>query len=845
MNKNRPLKSKQSLQPIRRTVQDSITSLKNIVQPDSATPLNDKRALRFESLEERRVLSVTGFEGVDHSHDSGYITTDFDQSHFNFQQDDSITFLKVAVNGQEQELTPQENTLKLVAGDRVEVLEIGFNSTESNGVYAAEGYVNKIGDLTSASLIDYNDGRFSGGDRDFQANGGDGVIGGLANEWIVQSGWDRMTINLMHYTEEATEVDGRFFVNMQVGEPDFAFDTDHLDTILNQEITEGDEVDIPARWFNNLAGSYHNYAEVDIYHDCDPNTVVWAGATVGNASVDNSIEGLFVNTREDDPFTERWTPTEPGEYILKYYIDPEEHVSESNEANNVYEIRLTVLAKPAPTAIDDTFDVEDGSTVVDVLENDLPTQEAVTLYEEDFEAESQSELTWTTNPNGTDTATTGAWEATDPVGTSWNGIELQLDDAAEGKQAFVTGGDDDGTVGLDDVDGGVTSAISESISVPEDADVSLSFKYTFAHLDNSSEDDYFRVSVVSEDKTQVILEERGDASDVEGEWVDFSIALNDFAGEDIQLLVEAADNSGASLVEAGIDDVRIEIPETPTMIHEYSQGENGTVTLNEDGTLSYTPDEGFEGEDQFEYTLTDGENISNVATVTINVDARDFNVGSVAAGDEDSAIELKIESEYDSVKISGVPSDAKLSKGESLGNGAYELAAGDLEGLTITPPANSDLDFELTVVPGENGVYLDHLNETIEVIVDAVEDGATIDDFGILTGKKGALPLPINFFDNDGSESHQITFKGLPSFVQLSAGTQDGNTWTLSNDQLEDLEMASEKVGDTSDWSRYDSKYVYQDIEIGYSVETFELNGEGSSLVNDTFNLRVWQKSKK
>ncbi len=833
---------KNPIKPIRRAVESSIASVKSIVNTEDPGRPDNKRILRYEQLEDRRVLSGNGFGIVDHSHESGYVTTDFEQSDFSFQQDDVITHLKVLVNGEQRELTPQNQTLDLVAGDSVEVIEIGFASTEDQGVYAAEGYINKLGDLTSASLIDYNDGRFSGGERDYQANGQDGVVAGLSNEWIVESGWDRLTINLMHYTEDATDVDGRFFVNLQVGQPDFQFDTDHLDTILNQEIMEGDEVSIPAKWLNNLAGNFHNYAEVDIYHECDPNMIVWAGAAVGNANSDHTIEGEFVNTRENDGFSNRWTPTAPGEYILKYYVDPERHVDESNEDNNEYEIRLTVTAKPAPVAVDDVYDGDTSS--INVMENDLPTNAAFTLYEEDFESDS---LAWTLNPNGTDSAATGIWEATDPVGTAWNGVSLQLDDAATGKQALVTGGNDDGTVGLDDVDGGVTSAISESLSVPADSNATLSFKYTFAYLNNSSSDDYFRVSVVGSEKTTVVLETHGDVSDVGGQWKDFSFNLSEFSGQDIQILVEAADWSDASLVEAGIDDIKVDVAATPMKINEYSQGEHGSVSLNADGTFTYTPDENFEGEDTFQYTVTDGEAVSNVATVTVNVDGIDFDVESTAMGDEDSEIELKISTEYDQVRIEGVPEDAEVNRGKPDKHGVLELQASELDGLTITPAANSDADFVLTVTPGENGVYDDSLSKSIDVVVNAVVDGGNVafTDFGIVTGKTGDMPISGGFFDRDGSESHVITINGLPDFVTLSKGEFNGSVWILDASDLEKLKISADKVEDTGDWDDFDKKNVFKTFEIEFAIESFEANGIESTIENGTFEFYTIQKKSK
>ena len=47
--------------------------------------------------------------------------------------------------------------------------------------------------------------------------------------------------------------------------------------------------------------------------------------------------------------------------------------------------------------------------------------------------------------------------------------------------------------------------------------------------------------------------------------------------------------------------------------------QHGTLTLNADGTFTYTPDAGFEGEDSFTFKANDGELDSNVATFTITV----------------------------------------------------------------------------------------------------------------------------------------------------------------------------------------------------------------------------------
>ena len=50
-----------------------------------------------------------------------------------------------------------------------------------------------------------------------------------------------------------------------------------------------------------------------------------------------------------------------------------------------------------------------------------------------------------------------------------------------------------------------------------------------------------------------------------------------------------------------------------------SEPSNGSAVLNEDGTFTYTPDDGFTGTDSFTYTITDGNGGEDTATVTIEV----------------------------------------------------------------------------------------------------------------------------------------------------------------------------------------------------------------------------------
>ncbi|MFF0311472.1 M4 family metallopeptidase [Streptosporangium sp. NPDC004379] len=166
-----------------------------------------------------------------------------------------------------------------------------------------------------------------------------------------------------------------------------------------------------------------------------------------------------------------------------------------------------------------------------------------------------TDLGWTVNPNGTDTATTGRWERGVPQPTFAGRTPLQLAPFV-GKSDLVTGRLAGDRVGANDVDGGVTTIRSREIALPPGT-LTMTFAWYFAHLANSSAKDYFRVRVVSPTANTVVLQQFGDPTVRPGEWRTATVNLSEFAGQPIRIVVEAADDSPDSLVEAGFDDLRI------------------------------------------------------------------------------------------------------------------------------------------------------------------------------------------------------------------------------------------------------------------------------------------------
>ncbi|MGY0232207.1 fibronectin type III domain-containing protein [Longispora urticae] len=175
-----------------------------------------------------------------------------------------------------------------------------------------------------------------------------------------------------------------------------------------------------------------------------------------------------------------------------------------------------------------------------------------TVYSSDFESGG-----WTVNPNRTDTATSGRFEVATPQATSYNSLTMQRGNTTSGTRALVTGAAAGASVGDNDLDGGVTSALSGQIALPADGKLTLTLSWYLGHLANSAGADYLRVSAITSDGATVLFEKKTGSNDTGAQWTTATVDLTSLAGRTIRISVEAADAAGGSLVEAGIDDVRV------------------------------------------------------------------------------------------------------------------------------------------------------------------------------------------------------------------------------------------------------------------------------------------------
>ncbi|EIV8651626.1 tandem-95 repeat protein, partial [Vibrio parahaemolyticus] len=147
---------------------------------------------------------------------------------------------------------------------------------------------------------------------------------------------------------------------------------------------------------------------------------------------------------------------------------------------------------------------------------------------------------------------------------------------------------------------------------------------------------------------------------------------------------------------------------------------NGTVIVNNDGTVIYTPDDNYVGKDTFTYVVTSG-GVSESTTVEVNVTpVNDAPVAKddIATTQEDTAVTIDVlpnDSDVNGDKLSiqsaSVPSD----------QGTVEIVDGKL---VFTPAENFNGDAEITYTVTD-GALTDQA--TVKVTVNAVNDTPVVE----------------------------------------------------------------------------------------------------------------------
>ncbi|MFD1159343.1 Hint domain-containing protein [Roseovarius aestuarii] len=104
-----------------------------------------------------------------------------------------------------------------------------------------------------------------------------------------------------------------------------------------------------------------------------------------------------------------------------------------------------------------------------------------------------------------------------------------------------------------------------------------------------------------------------------------------------------------------------------------TDGANGITAINPDGTITYTPNSEFVGEDTFSYTISDGAGGTDTATVTVSVGA-DMRDGIVDGTGDDDLIDIAYTGDPDGDRIDNLD---EILPGEGPNDDIVRARGGD------------------------------------------------------------------------------------------------------------------------------------------------------------------------
>ncbi len=248
---------------------------------------------------------------------------------------------------------------------------------------------------------------------------------------------------------------------------------------------------------------------------------------------------------------------------------------------------------------------------------------------------------------------------------------------------------------------------------------------------------------------------------------------------------------------------------------------NGTVVIQPDGTIDYTPNQDFNGTDTITYTISDGNGGTSTATVTVTVGAVNdppVAVDDATVTDEEVPVTIPV-----LANDSDVDGDPLTVTSASAPNGTVVINADGTVTYTPDPDFNGTDTITYVISDGEGGTDTAIVNVTVNPVNDApvaVDDVATTPE---------DTPITLNVLNNDsdvdgdplivtGATSPDgqvtinpdgtVTFTPDPDFNGTTTVTytiSDGNggtataTVTLTVDPVNDAPVATPDIAQTDE----------------------------------------------
>ncbi|MGH2558896.1 MAG: Ig-like domain-containing protein, partial [Thermomicrobiales bacterium] len=206
-------------------------------------------------------------------------------------------------------------------------------------------------------------------------------------------------------------------------------------------------------------------------------------------------------------------------------------------------------------------------------------------------------------------------------------------------------------------------------------------------------------------------------------------------------------------------------------VSDVSDPTNGSVVDNGDGTVTYTPDDGFTGTDTFPYEITDDDGETDTAMVTITVTPAGADgptaVDDTATTPQDTPVEITVlaNDSGDGIEVSDVTDP---TNGAATQNPSGTITYTPDDGFT----GSDTFTYEITDDDGDT----DTATVTVTVTPDGAGEGPTAVDDTATTSQD--TPVNIDVLANDSGEGIEATGATVPANGSVAAGPGGTITYT-------------------------------------------------------------------
>jgi len=255
-----------------------------------------------------------------------------------------------------------------------------------------------------------------------------------------------------------------------------------------------------------------------------------------------------------------------------------------------------------------------------------------------------------------------------------------------------------------------------------------------------------------------------------------------------------------------------------------TNGGNGTVVINSDGTVTYTPKPDFNGNDSFSYTVTSG-GVTETATVNVTVSPVAEITDDSSSTDEDTPVMIPV---LDNDSFAAGATVTSVTDGS---NGTVVINSDGTVTYTPKPDFNGSDSFTYTVTTVADNTETATVNVIVNPLTDIADDSSSTDEdtpvtISVLANDSFAAGATVTAVTNGSNGSVVINSDGTVTYTpKPDFNGIDSFTYTVTSGGVTEtatVNVAVEAVPDPTN----DAFITNEDVLVSGSVADADVGDE-------------------